>query len=175
MSYMQWMVAEDSDGAYLTNNLGYIATPIELKSVIDELVRFASERSDYIACKNAELDEYYENLRNGKYTKANESTPICKKRYLYMFKSGKNRYKIGVTTNVERRLKELNDRPYPVELFAVSDVPFYRAFEVEREMHELHADQRISGEWFEIDDECAELTACIIESADDDYDNGRGD
>lgn len=172
---MRWMVEEGPDGACLINPIGYMATPQELKLVIDELIRFAKDHSDQIARNNAEADEFYEGWTNGSYRSSSESKPRTKKRYVYMFKSGKNRYKIGVTTNVERRLKELNDRPYPVELFAVSDVPFYRAFEVEREMHELHADRRISGEWFEIDDECAELTACIIESADDDYDNGRGD
>lgn len=170
MSYMQWMVAEDSDGAYLTNNLGYIATPTELKSVIDELIRFASERSDYIACKNAELDEYYENLRNGNYRSTSDSKRNRKKRYLYMFKSGEDRYKIGVTTDVDRRLKELNNRPYPVELYAVSEAPFYNAFEAERTMHEIHEDCRINGEWFKLSDEHARITASFVKYANIDYD-----
>lgn len=172
---MQWMVAEGPDGAYLINSPGYMATPREVAHILDELIRFAKNHADRIADNNARVDEFFENLRHGIYSSNSESTQRRKKRYLYMFKSGKNRYKIGVSEDVGRRLKELNNRPYPVELFAVSAVPFYRALEVEREMHELHASDRISGEWFEIDDERADLTACIIESADDDYDNGMGE
>lgn len=172
---MQWMVTEAPDGAYLMNTAGYIATPHELSLIIDELIRFAKEHSDLIACNNAEMDERYERWQRGDYSDIPRRESRAKKRYVYMFKSGENKYKIGVSENVERRLKELNERPYPVELFAVSEKPFYRAFEVERFLHEIHEDDRISGEWFEINEECANLTACVVQSADDDFDDGRGE
>lgn len=165
-----WMVEEGPDGALLYNNQGYIATPKEVKRVIDELIRFANEHGDYIACKNAELDEYYENLRNGNYGGASDSKRNRKKRFLYMFKSGEDRYKIGVATDVDRRLKELNNRPYQVELYAVSEAPFYNAFEAERTMHEIHEDRRIDGEWFKLSDEHARITAIFVRHANIDYD-----
>lgn len=177
MSNVEWMVYESEDDAYLFNNAGYMATPDEMKAVIAKLASFMENKCDAITANNIKVDRFFEDLRRGVYHKEADqpSAPSGKKRYLYMFKSGKNKYKIGVSVDVGRRLKQLNNRPYPVELFAVSKVPFYRAFEVEREMHDLHASDNIDGEWFEIDDERAELTACIIESADDDYENGRGD
>lgn len=177
MSDMRWMVFESDEGTLLSDSAGYIATADEVKEIAARLVSFAESHGDYIDENNADVDSYHDELRHGIYRRdgATSRTSNGKKRYLYMFKSGKNMYKIGVTADVERRLKELNDRPYPVKLFAVSDVPFYRAFEVEREMHEIHKDDRINGEWFEIDDERAELTACIIKYADDDYENGRSD
>lgn len=177
MSDARWMVFESDEGALLSDFAGYIATADEVKKIAAKLISFAESHNDYISENNINTDVYYDELRHGIYhgSGSTSKTSNKKKRYLYMFKSGENMYKIGVATNVERRLKELNDRPYPVELFAVSDVPFYRAFEVEREMHEIHKDDRINGEWFEIDAERAELTACIIRYADDDYDNGRGD
>lgn len=177
MSRVEWVVWESDDGVYLVNNAGYMATPNELKSVISRLIASAKEKSDVIAENNRGVDEFFEDLKSGAYCAKTDQpdNQSWKKRYLYMFKSGTNKYKIGVSADVVRRLKQLNNRPYPVELFAVSKVPFYRAFEVEREIHNLHAGDNIDGEWFEIDDERAGLTACIIEYADDDYESGRGD
>lgn len=167
---MQWMVAEGPDGAYLINSPGYMATPREVAHILDELIRFAKNHADRIADNNARVDEFFENLRHGIYSSSSESTQRRKKRYLYMFKSGEDRYKIGVTTDVDRRLKELNNRPYPVELYAVSEAPFYNAFEAERTMHEIHEDCRINGEWFKLSDEHAQITASFVKYANIDYD-----
>lgn len=171
----QWMVEEGPDGAFLYNNPGYIATPEEVKLVVEELIRFAEGNVDFINDNNAKVDEFLESVRSGCHDDASKERSGRKRRYLYMFRSSESLYKIGVTTNVDRRLKELNDRPYPVELFAVSEAPFYNAFEAERVMHEIHDDCRVNGEWFKLSDDAARTTAIFVKSANVDYDYHEGD
>lgn len=67
---------------------------------------------------------------------------------MYIFECG-GRYKIGVSDNVDRRVKELDNRPFPVRLVAKSRL-VHCAFEAEREIHEWLEEYRLSGEWFDI-------------------------
>ena len=61
---------------------------------------------------------------------------------------GTPRYKIGWTTDIQKRVDSLKTGcPYPIELVAwiETDEP-----EIEREVHAMYADHRVHGEWFEL-------------------------
>lgn len=79
---------------------------------------------------------------------------------VYLFRAG-TRYKIGVTTNVQRRLDQLNggQSPFPVEVIHHVSGPGYTAFEAE--LHARCADRRVRGEWFEFE---PDYIAAVIES-----------
>ena len=77
--------------------------------------------------------------------------------FVYFLRSGNtDNYKIGLTNNLDRRLKELNSgqAPYPITLqwsIAVKDT-----HTAERELHDRFSQNRRHGEWFEFTD--AELS-----------------
>lgn len=167
-----WVVFNDESGIYLENSAGYMATPDEAIEIVSGILNFLESNGQRIEDNNEKQDRYYESLRNRslKFGK-NQTGSRQVKRYLYMFKCG-DRYKIGVSRDVNRRLSQLNNRPYPVELYAVSDEPFAAAFEVERKVHEMLDAHKLEGEWFELDEMTASLVACLVEGADDDFDEG---
>jgi predicted GIY-YIG superfamily endonuclease len=73
--------------------------------------------------------------------------------YLYIIEAGDQRiYKIGVTKDIDSRLASLQTGSY-VKLGVVAQIDKHSngvyAQSLEREMHELLAASRISGEWFQ--------------------------
>ena len=72
--------------------------------------------------------------------------------YLYLLTDG-SRYKIGITKDVDRRLKQLQTgAASPLFVITVSaDLPPTKARFLERELHRSLRSQRTSGEWFDLD------------------------
>lgn len=66
--------------------------------------------------------------------------------YVYLFECG-GRYKIGYSHNVEKRLKQLDTRPYQLNFIAkiYSDI----AYEVEQEIHKKLEPCKVANEWYE--------------------------
>ena len=70
-----------------------------------------------------------------------------------------NKYKIGFTKNIQRRLKEFRtDNPFAVDLHFFLLTEQYR--QVERELHSILSNNRTVREWFEIDN-MGELISAI--------------
>lgn len=64
---------------------------------------------------------------------------------------GTNRYKIGKTFDIDRRLAELSyQSPYPLKL--ISSFKSDNPSQDEHALHEKFLDNRVHGEWFEIVD-----------------------
>jgi hypothetical protein len=85
---------------------------------------------------------------------------LPKKRRVYLIECG-GRYKVGVSENPERRVTELNDRPFPAKLITKSG-PVHCAFEAEREIHEWLDSYRVNGEWFDIPEHFVESVAFAV-------------
>ena len=159
-----YIVSIENDGTYLCDQLGYKATREEIEALVPQVLETARKHEKDIVIHNLSLDrDYGDRLQRP----MKKGPAKLKARYVYMFKCGDDRYKIGVSSNVERRRKELDNRPYPVSTYAVSKVPFSRAFEFETYVHDLHSGEKTDGEWFVIDDARAKRTALLIENADD--------
>ena len=70
-----------------------------------------------------------------------------KEAYVYFIKCGEY-YKIGYSKDVERRVKELDRRPYKIEIIYVSPLT-PNAYKVEQSIHEWLSDYKINGEWYD--------------------------
>lgn len=78
---------------------------------------------------------------------------------VYFIRDGnKRRVKIGMSTNVENRLKGLA-HPFLGELTVMGTVP--GGYAMEREMHHRFAEHRISGEWFKLEGDLAEFVKTL--------------
>lgn len=91
-----------------------------------------------------------------------EDTRVKVSGFIYLVSAkGANRYKIGLTTNIERRFKRLEQQaPFPLVLihfFATSD-----CLTSESALHQRFASSRVHGEWFELTDEDVK-EICAIE------------
>lgn len=89
----------------------------------------------------------------GLQTKPQDHNNNIKKRnegFVYLLKCG-GKCKIGYSNNVERRIKELDTRPFPLEL--VAKVYSNYAYDIEQELHRLATYQgyRLTGEWYDFD------------------------
>lgn len=69
------------------------------------------------------------------------------KRYVYLLGTDDNRYKIGVSVDVERRIKQLqtgcSDKIFLVDKF-LSKFPF----KLESALHRKYESSKINGEWY---------------------------
>jgi hypothetical protein len=71
--------------------------------------------------------------------------------FVYLIQCGPY-YKIGVSTDVGQRVKQLSTLP-PFDLDLVCTIETGDMESLERELHERFADKRKRGEWFELDPE----------------------
>ncbi len=68
---------------------------------------------------------------------------------VYFIKAGNGAVKIGMTTNLNERIKTLNaGLPFPVTLEHHFDTCNMKA--VEKLFHDLFVDKRLNGEWFDL-------------------------
>ena len=72
----------------------------------------------------------------------------CKYANLIKIKD-KNKYKIGLTSNLKQRISSLsNQNPFEIKLItAIENNDIYK---LESELHKKFADKNIKGEWFEL-------------------------
>jgi len=71
------------------------------------------------------------------------------KQLLYVMKNEFGLFKIGISNNPNRRVKELsNTSGVPCEIVKVFDTYNTPAFTVEQSLHKHFTDTRKAGEWF---------------------------
>lgn len=74
-----------------------------------------------------------------------------KKTYVYLIESSSGHFKIGYSSDPERRLAELQKTVGPYECTLLLKIPFEtedKARDFELLSHEEHREQRVRGEWF---------------------------
>ena len=103
---------------------------------VAEEVSSDNDRSDYIISKKKnKVDD-----ENG---------------YIYVIKAG-NHYKIGRSKTQNDRVKSYSTHnPHPIEVIINKQVAGYKNLEVE--LHEMFKEQRVKGEWFELNQDHLEL------------------
>lgn len=157
--FLQW----ENDGAYLTDQLGYVLELEQLLFVAEELKKYAKKNKKKIEKKNIDTDKYYHDLFNNH--KRNDRERVKRPGYVYLMESG-GKYKIGFSKDVSRRAKELNNRPFPVTILSVSKKT-ENARDEEKRLHDALSKHRIDGEWYEFGKETVDRIAKYIESIDD--------
>lgn len=79
---------------------------------------------------------------------------------IYLLECG-GRYKIGISSNIKRRIKDLNNRPFKVNCLAKS-IYLKNAYKIEHELHSLFERYRIDGEWFNFDSNTLQYAMNVI-------------
>ena len=127
---------------------GYILDEKKSKEIALGVLRFFEKYSQQ------DIDEYNRDLERKKYeeimsfSKNNKAQKIKKLKMVYLFECN-GKYKIGVTSDIKKRLKQLDNRPFPVALIKNSEL-IYNAFEIEQNLHQKYQKQKIDGEWFKL-------------------------
>ena len=154
----------DEDGFWISTPQGYWATLEEAQILAEQVVRTAREHRDEIVEHNRNNNPYELFCSN---KDANGSSKAAvKPQHVYLFKCG-DKHKIGISCNVKRRMRELDNRPYPLELIACSAL-MRHAFDAEQRLHEEADSWRLSGEWFDFDDKVLGKVKRIIDGLTDD-------
>lgn len=118
--------------------------PSEAKELIPILQKYIEENT------NEDIERENERLSARFYEEMNQ-TPKPKDTswaggYVYLFECG-GKYKIGVSNNVDRRIKDLDHRPFKVTL--ISKVHSKMAYKVEGTIHARLKKHKIEGEWYD--------------------------
>lgn len=165
----KWIVFEHEDGVWLQDNSGVIATHDIVEDLTRKMVDYA-ETCDAAICEhNKSVLSEIEAIGHTSIQLQSSSTSSRSKSCVYVMKCG-GRYKVGVSDNVVRRTKELDNRPFKVSL-VVSSQPMVHAYDAERWIHNHLNQYRLGGEWFDIvdADKVDNLIKVVSKLSDDDW------
>lgn len=157
-----YFIEKTEQGYYLTRANGFAVEKDELLEICTHLIKYAENYGDELEKRNKRLrEDWYSVLNEPPIEEAPKKEP--KKAYVYFLECG-GRYKIGLSKDVQRRIKELDKRPFPVKLICQSKPTEY-AWEVEQDIHAMLSTKRIDGEWYELDDFAIDMVCTIINDA----------
>lgn len=95
--------------------------------------------------------------------------PLDRGGYVYLVRSGEY-YKIGISAEPEKRIAGLQvGSPYPIETIHIQMSADYIG--LERHLHAVYSDYRVTGEWFSFDDE---MIGTVIDAMSAGAPGGRG-
>jgi len=73
--------------------------------------------------------------------------------YIYFVHAdGTNRYKIGLTVDLDRRMRELNGKQAPFENKLLWSIEVSDMRSAEKDLHDMFSNRRVNGEWFLFDE-----------------------
>lgn len=143
-----YCIQDTDEGCFIFNSHGFVMEAEQMLELAKKLRRTALSKGikkqlvEHNKNREIEIEKKWEEYR----TKPKEQKPK-KKGYVYLFECG-GKYKIGYSIDVKRRVKELNRRPFTVNLIAVSKQT-NQAFDKEQFLHSKLEKCRIDGEWYE--------------------------
>lgn len=129
---------------------GDIPTKEKLLSIMDDIDTFLHLINDEEIKKyNDELEERLNDMRK-KVSKRNNKKNNYTKGLVYLLKSKKdNIYKIGVTTNINKRLPQIATK-LPFEIKLHHKIKCDKIYVLEKKLHNMFDDKRLNGEWFRL-------------------------
>lgn len=141
------VLLEDSNGLLAPSVAGVLLKHNEIEDIIKRLNEYKNAYDD------SDIDRYNEEFRRMMYEGLENPTPKTTHNknvsgYVYLL-SCSDKYKVGYSNNVERRMKQLDTRPFPLKLVCktYSDI----AFDVEQRIHKIMSDHKVEGEWYDFD------------------------
>lgn len=157
------MIFKEDDGHYYPRESGgynKLIVPSKCKNIIEDLIRYYNIYDDYeiqLDNEKAEKDFFKNWVHNMK--------PYNNKYgFVYVLRCA-DKYKIGYSKDVERRIKQLDTRPFKLEL--VFEVYSDKAYDIEKQLHKSLIDYRAEGEWYNNTIESIDLKGLIEEIAED--------
>lgn len=143
------LLLEDDNGCYIPKESYDLMLPSEVDKIIEGLKKYKDTYSDsYISNCNKEAREKELNeMRKLQEESKKSQKHRDAKGYIYLLECG-GKYKIGYSNNVERRMKQLDTRPFSLNLITkvYSDI----AFDVEQRIHKMMSKYKVEGEWYDI-------------------------
>lgn len=152
-----YLINEHEDGYFLTDGQGYILESEDLIDIGKNLIKFAKKHKNDIIETNKKTTEELRNFLKD-YIKTPKPKPSGQ---IYIMECG-GYYKIGVSKNVKRRQKELDRRPFKVNIIYESKI-VEDCYSVEEMLHNRFSQKRINGEWFNLNNNDIEIIKTILE------------
>lgn len=158
-----YVFTEHSDGIEMIDCHGFTTCAEDITELCHGLMAYAFKHKSEIDIYNQKRMIELEEELNGcvKTAKKDSQTTRSKGGYVYLLECG-GRYKIGFSKDVERRISQLDTRPFKLNLIAKSKL-ISDAYDREKEIHEYFADNRVDGEWYEFSEHEAQYAKEIIE------------
>ena len=115
--------------------------PSKLKEIMPYLESYIKNHTD----EEISQENFQNLVKEKQSSKGKQEERRLSEGYVYLL-SCADKYKIGYSKNVERRIKQLDTRPYPLTLEAkiYSDV----AYDIEQYLHRHLSKYRLQGEWY---------------------------
>ena len=139
-----YVITEEKDSCVISNGQGYVMEAEQMIDVAKKMIKFAIHHKKELRQHNIKRSKEYEQ----EISTLNTTPKEKEKAYVYLLKCG-DYYKIGFSKDVERRIKELDHRPYKVEIIYISPLT-NRAYQIEQNLHSELEQYRINGEWYDL-------------------------
>ena len=133
----------------LADNMGFILP----ERIIQELMAIVQPFYDRVT--DLEIEEANrDRLENPPHYMHAPTGPRMTRGFVYLVQCGPY-YKIGISTQVDERIKQLSTLP-PFDIELSHMIPTDDMYTLESTLHERFADKRKNGEWFELEPADAE-------------------
>ena len=158
-----YVFTDHSDGIEMIDCHGFTTCAEDIMELCNGLMKYAfKHKSDIDVYNQKRMIELEEELHGCVGTAKKENrTKRSKGGYVYLLECG-GKYKIGFSKYVERRMHQLDTRPFKLNLVAKSKY-LSDAYDWEQGLHDACADSVIDGEWYEFSDHEAQYAKEIIE------------
>lgn len=165
---MAYVFTEHNDGIEMNDCRGFTTCAEDILELCYGLMAYALKYKSEIDVYNQKHEIEFEEMLNGyvKTAKKESRSARSKGGYVYLLECG-GKYKIGFSKDVERRIQQLDTRPFKLNLVAKSKF-ISDAYDREQELHEYFADNRIEGEWYCFSDDEALYAEEIIKELGED-------
>lgn len=144
-----YVFTDHSDGIEMIDCHGFTTCAEDIMELCNGLMKYAFKHKSEIDVYNQKrMIELEEELHGcGGKAKKERQTTRSKGGYVYLLECG-GKYKIGFSKYVERRMHQLDTRPFKLNLVAKSKY-LSDAYDWEQGLHDVCADRVIDGEWYE--------------------------
>lgn len=127
------------------NGYNNLLLPSEVDNIIDGLFMYRGTYSDDDILQYNERNEK-NFFRETKSTKRKVNK--CHEGYVYILKCD-NHYKVGFSKDVQRRIKQLDTRPFELKL--VKQYYSTNAYDIEQAAHKQLERYKVANEWYNVD------------------------
>ena len=141
-----YCITENEDGCMINNGQGFVMEYEQMIDVAEKLKKYAHKHKEELKQHNIETQiKFDEMMNNCKITPKSKTSA-----YVYVLKCGEY-YKVGHSKNVRRRITELDNKPYKVDVVYISP-PTPDAYKIEQGLHEWLEEDKVNGEWYDLPD-----------------------
>ena len=149
-TFNAYVFNECEEGIYINNSLGFVMEAEQMRDIANKMIKCANNYAESLELHNKKLKIKMEKDMNEYNVPKKEKV----KRFIYLLECG-GKYKIGIAKDINKRIKQLDKRPFKVNLLANSKLTS-NAYNIEQELHRIYENNRIDGEWFDFDKETIE-------------------